>query len=155
MPPEAFRAFHEATARTLYGYIARVTSSAVLAEDLTQEAYLRLLRSTLPPEVDFSWRRNYLFKIATNLVRDHFRGQRWEELPEDAVAAVNLEANSLLAHDLRQAMAQLSGKERALLWLAYVEKMSHREISGVLGIKEESVRSMLFRARKKMAEVLK
>lgn len=155
MPPEAFRAFHEATARTLYGYIARVTSSTVLAEDLAQEAYLRLLRSTLPPEVDFTWRRNYLFKIATNLVRDHFRGQRWEELPDDIVTTVNLEAASLLAHDIRQAMEKLSGRERALLWLAYVEKMSHREIGSVLGIKEESVRSMLFRSRKKMAGVLR
>lgn len=155
MPAEAFRAFHESTARALHGYLIRITASPQLADDLTQESYLRFLKASVPPNVDYGYRRNYLFKIATNLARDHFRGARWEELPDTVPSPADLEHRSLVSHDVRQALGALSARERALLWLAYVEQMSHREISGILALKEESVRSMLFRVRKKMAEVLK
>ena len=46
---------------------------------------------------------------------------------------------------------RLEVKERALLWLAYVETASHRDIAGALGLKESSIRVLVFRARKKLA----
>ena len=49
---------------------------------------------------------------------------------------------------------RLSAQERAILWLAHVEEMSHKEIGAILGVKEKSVRVMVFRARERAKELL-
>ena len=49
---------------------------------------------------------------------------------------------------------RLSAQERAILWLAHVEEMSHKEIGVILGVKEKSVRVMVFRVREKAKEML-
>ena len=72
MTEEAFRAFYERTARPLWAYLARATGEPQTADDLLQDAYYRLLRSTVVFDDD-AHRRNYLFRIATNLVRDRHR----------------------------------------------------------------------------------
>lgn len=59
-----------------------------------------------------------------------------------------------LRRDLESALEGLSPRERALLWLAYAEGRAHREIAGILGVGELSVRVLLFRARKKLLRIL-
>lgn len=154
IPPDEFARFHEATARSLRGYLVRVTGSQSLAEDLTQEAYLRLLRSGLPPDATDEHRRNYLFRIATNLTTDHFRsGPPGEELPPNlpersAVPDAGRQA------DVQRALREVSHHDRALLWLAYVEQWSHREIAEVVSVKESSIRGLLLRARQRLGAIL-
>ena len=72
MTEEAFRGFYEQTARPLWTYLARMTGDDRLADDLLQETYYRFLRVKAEFTGD-DHRRNYLFRIATNLVRDHRR----------------------------------------------------------------------------------
>jgi RNA polymerase sigma-70 factor (ECF subfamily) len=48
-------------------------------------------------------------------------------------------------------MAKLSPRDRQMLWLAYVEGASHQEVAKALGLRTASVRSMLFRARQRLA----
>ena len=67
MTEESFRAFYEQTSRPVWAYLARITGDARLADDLLQEAYYRFLRTRADFESD-DHRRNYLFRIATNLV---------------------------------------------------------------------------------------
>ena len=55
---------------------------------------------------------------------------------------------------MERLFARLSVRERMLLWLAYVEGASHREIAGSMGIGENSVRVVLYRARKRLAGIL-
>jgi RNA polymerase sigma-70 factor (ECF subfamily) len=49
----------------------------------------------------------------------------------------------------------LTPRQRALLWLAYVEGLQHREIADVLGLSRLSIRPLLFRARRRMARELR
>jgi RNA polymerase sigma-70 factor, ECF subfamily len=49
---------------------------------------------------------------------------------------------------------RLKSQEQLLLWLAYVEGFDHREIAAALGLREKSVRVLLFRARKKLGRTL-
>ena len=56
--------------------------------------------------------------------------------------------------DLAAVLDQLSAQERAVLWLAHVEELSHKEIGAVLGVKEKSVRVIVFRAREKAKALL-
>jgi RNA polymerase sigma-70 factor (ECF subfamily) len=125
-----------------------------LADDLLQESYLRFVRAGFEGEGD-AHRKNYLFRIATNLVRDHFRRRRPEvELVPERDAVAHHEPASHLRSDVGRALAELSANDRQMLWLAYAEGASHREIASVLGLRTASIRSMLFRARRRLVEKL-
>ena len=51
-------------------------------------------------------------------------------------------------------MARLKPRERALLWLAYAQGSSHKEIAESLGLRAASVKLLLFRARRRLAALL-
>jgi RNA polymerase sigma-70 factor (ECF subfamily) len=153
MSEEAFRAFYESTAQPLRAYLARTCGHPQLADDLLQESYLRLLRSALPPDAESAHRRNYLYRIATNLVHDHFRKQDREvELSTDVPSPARITADT--ERDVQRALNCLEPRDRSLLWLAYVEQSSHREIASATGLKESSIRPMLYRARQRMLAFL-
>lgn len=156
MDEDAFRAFYDCTARALWGYLSRTSGDRQVADDLLQECYYRLLKSTVPFESE-AHRRNYLYRIATNLVRDSRRGIR--PLFDDGVDVGDLEAPRGRADaeqrtDVRRAMKRLKPRERALLWLAYAQGSSHSEIASALGLKTGSIKLLLFRARRKLAALL-
>lgn len=154
MDEQSFRLFYERTARPLQAYLVHATGSQVAAEDLLQEAYLRLIRADVRVN-DENHRKNYLFRIATNLLRDRYRRRRppADELTE-ARDPADQEADIQRRNDLSKALRELTPRERQLLWLAYVEGMSHNEIAAAVGLKSGSIRPLLFRARRRMAEVL-
>lgn len=158
MDEEAFRAFYERTARPLWAYLSRLTGDRQAADDLLQEAYYRFLRARAQHEDDHH-RRNSLFRIATNLARDRHRRLSGvqnvslddNQLHSDANGAARFERRA----DLHRAMRQLKPRERELLWLAYAQGSSHREIAASVGVKTASVKPLLFRARRKLADLLR
>jgi RNA polymerase sigma-70 factor, ECF subfamily len=160
MDEETFRGFYNRTSGMLWAYIVRATNDASAADDLLQEAYYRLLRSTTSFESD-DHRRNYLFRIATNLLRDRYRRPRIDgaQLPEhgehEIAANGDLAEQTQQRADLRRAMARLSQRERQLVWLAYGQGSTHQEIAGALGLKKGSIKPLLFRARRKLARMLR
>lgn len=160
MDEDTFRAFYERTARPVWAYLARMTGDAQLADDLVQETYYRFLRADRAYASD-AHRRNYLFRIATNLVRDGRRRRHvdYVHVPaEDEPGALRADADvaerSVRRADLTRAMAQLRPRERDLLWLAYAEGSSHEEIAESLGVKTSSVKLLLFRARRRLSALL-
>ncbi len=157
MDEESFRIVYERTARPLWVYLARVSGDPALADDLLQECYCRFLSLENPPQEE-AHRKNYLFRIATNLLRDHWRATQRHR--ETAIEAADIPwqdhdvADVPLRSDLGQALSQLKPRERQILWLAYAEGASHREIARSSGMKEASVRPLLFRARKKLLALI-
>jgi RNA polymerase sigma-70 factor, ECF subfamily len=158
MDEQAFRIFYERTSRALWAYLSRLSGDRTLAEDMVQESYYRFLRADLKSS-DEAYQKNFLFRIATNLARDH-----WRRAPRYAInveAAENLPSGDRTAEhvqqssDLGRALAQLKPRERELLWLAYVEGSSHDEIAEVCGLRSKSIRLLLFRARRRIAEILR
>ena len=75
MDENAFRNFYEKTSRSLFGYLSRVSGERDLAQDLLQESYCRLLAADLPA-MEEGQVKSYLFRIATNLLHDHWRRQK-------------------------------------------------------------------------------
>lgn len=151
MDEASFHDLYQRTARPLRAYLMRSCGDLALTDDLLQEAYLRMLRSGFEGE-DFDHRKNYLYRIATNLLRDHFRRSKpiSHEVPERGVATDDEKAVHMRS-DVGGAMAKLAPRDRQMLWLAYVEGATHREIARVLGLRSASIRSMLFRARQRLA----
>jgi len=155
MDEAAFREFYALTARPVKSYLARITGSATLAEDFLQESYLRLLRSDAPLE-DFTQRKNYLYRIATNLVRDHFRAAKNHPLPlQDQALGEGVSESVQVSSDVQKVLGEIKPNERTLMWLAYVEGASHREIATITGLRENSIRPLLFRVRQKLASLLR
>jgi RNA polymerase sigma-70 factor (ECF subfamily) len=161
MDEEAFRTFYDRTARGVWLYLSRTSGDPQLADDLLQEVYYRFLRIERPYE-DETHRRKYLFRIATNLVRDRRRRQpaAMVAVPdEDSANAPQARGNpadeAARRTDLSRAMARLKPKDRALIWLAYVHGSSHREIAASLNLKTSSIKLLLFRARRRLANALR
>jgi RNA polymerase sigma-70 factor (ECF subfamily) len=152
MDEEAFRAFYERTARGVWAYLTRVTGDRQLADDLLQETFYRFLRAAATHESE-AHRRNSLYRIATNLAKDA-RRRRLIRAP------FNFSSNDIEGvassdqGDLAHAMSHLKPRERAMLWLAYAEGASHREIADALGLRPGSLKPLLFRARRKLAALL-
>ena len=162
MAEEEFRAFYERTARPLWAYLARVGGSPQAADDLLQEAYYRFYRAGARHESE-DHRRNSLFQIATNLARDAARrgkGRQEVALPEDDAGPALVsrtatpEREVTVRSDLAQAMALLEPMQRQMLWLAYAQGQSHEEIARVLGLRTPSIKTLLLRARRKLARCL-
>jgi RNA polymerase sigma-70 factor, ECF subfamily len=165
MSEAVFQSFYEETARPLWAFICRVCGKPELADDLLQETYLRFLRAA-DLKADAALRKAYLYKIATNLMTDHWRSsareQRWvvtshsDEEFHEKVATDHKDAAEavIVSRDLSRAFQQLKPMERSLLWLAYAEGSEHREIATALGLKQKSIRVLLFRARQKFAQIL-
>jgi RNA polymerase sigma-70 factor (ECF subfamily) len=159
MDEDAFRGFYDRTSRALWAYLSRVTGDRQLADDLLQETYYRFLRASADYESD-AHRRNALFHIATNLVRDARRRTTPMQLFESAdVKALrvddDLAERTEQRTDLERAMTQLKPRDRMMLWLAYAQGESHKDIATALGLKASSVKLLLFRARRKLASVLR
>jgi RNA polymerase sigma-70 factor (ECF subfamily) len=164
MDEDSFRLFYERTARPVWAYLSRMTGDARLADDLLQETYYRFLRSGSTHENE-THRRNYLFRIATNLVHDERRKPRADRVEMtdgiDAVDArpgdhvVNVAERTVRRLDLARAMGRLKPRERRMLWLAYANGSSHQEIADALGLKRASIKLLLFRARRRLANLLR
>jgi RNA polymerase sigma-70 factor (ECF subfamily) len=155
MDEAAFQHLYQLTARPLRAYLLRSCGDLELANDLLQETYLRFLKADFEGNDD-AHRRNYLYRIATNLMTDHYRRTRPQtnDIPEVDPARGHAEEIDM-RNDVGGAMAEIGPRDRQMLWLAYVEGASHREIAGIMGIRPASVRSMLFRARGRLADELR
>jgi RNA polymerase sigma-70 factor, ECF subfamily len=159
MNDEAFASFYQRTARPLWNYLVHVSGNPALADDLLQESYLRFLCAARWNNGEGACRR-YLFRIATNLLRDHWRKRTpasLEDLPEEAFAThqdldiAQIDSQRMLA----RALHRMHRRERQLLWLAYAEGATHAEIAEITGLRPAGVRILLYRARRKLARFLK
>jgi RNA polymerase sigma-70 factor (ECF subfamily) len=156
MDSDAFAGFYERSARPLWAYLARTSGDPALADDLVQESFIRFLAADAPTDGEVASRR-YLFRIGTNLLRDHWRRPRHssiEEVPEEFCRAADASAQSDSLMTLGPALSQLRPRARQLIWLAYAEGYSHSEIAAITGLASASIRLLLFRARRQMARLL-
>jgi RNA polymerase sigma-70 factor (ECF subfamily) len=147
-----FEAFYLRTARMLHGYLCRLSRDPATADEVLQEAYIRMINA---PAMEEAHRKAYLYTAATNILRDRWRKQKreqqWWQLTH---ASEQMHHNLSLPVDMAAIFERLSAQERAVLWLAHVEELSHKEIGAVLGVKEKSVKVLVFRAREKAKSLL-
>jgi RNA polymerase sigma-70 factor, ECF subfamily len=154
MDEARFETFYRSTAGSLWSYLYRLTGDAAAADDLVQKAFFRFLRAN-PALASEEHQRRWIFKAATNLALDHFRESKRERArSEVSVEPPPVEPREVLRHDMMKVFGELKPRERALLWLAHVEEVDHEDIGETLGVKPKSVKVLLFRARKRLGEML-
>jgi RNA polymerase sigma-70 factor (ECF subfamily) len=136
----------------IYRWLFALGHHAQLAEDLTQDVFLKAWLAL--PEFEGDGFRAWLFRIAANAFRDSQRGPRGlapQPLPESASTAEQGPVATALEKECRalveQACARLPEHFRAVLLLRTQEDLSFAEIAAIVGATEETVRWRLFRAR--------
>lgn len=156
MDETAFEAFHRKTSRLLWSRLYRLTGNAAKADDVSQKAYIQFLRTAdagrSEPEL-----RAYLYKLATRIAVDEWRREERERSPRwfpFVSSGRSAEDAAQMRGGVEKALGGLSVRDRAILWMAYVDGASHQEIADAVGVGTASVKVILFRARKRMAEAL-
>ncbi len=132
----------------IYRYLYFRLKNQHLAEDLTQETFLRFLESS--SYKDTGRPLAYLYAIARNLCMDEFRKVPMEELKED-LAQEGFEDRVVEKQSLQQAMQVLTGEEQELLLLRYVNEVSFADLCRLYG----RSRFALYRELKRITEKLK
>lgn len=146
--------FYAEHGEELQRYLTRRLNCAQTAADLTQEVFLRLMRSESAGSVNNP--RAYLYRIASNLLADHFRGvtqqprlvgpSLWEMVPDETPSP----ERTLLSRDevrrLERAIDRLPPRQREILLLHKFEGLSYRVIAERLGISENTVMVHMMRA---------
>lgn len=156
MDESTFESFYERTKHSLWRYVVHIMRNDALAKDIFQDAYIKFLQSSVEHKNEAA-KKSYLYRIATNLMHDHWRNEkrkrrRLEEEP--ALEPSSHTGNDInLRLDMDEAFKHLSSRHCTLLWLAYVEGYEHREIAQMLKLREQSVKVLLFRAKQRLIEV--
>ena len=143
---EAFDELFTRYRAPLHGLFRRRLANDERAEDLTQETFLAVIRATERYEPR-ALVRTYLYGIALNLLASERRRQARNPLPLEESAEPAVDDASEEVFWVRQAIGRLEEREREVLMLREYEQLSYDEISRLLRIPVNTVRSRLFRSR--------
>lgn len=158
----AFERLFDRWSGPLLRYLERMLRDLATAEELVQEAFLRVhrARDRYAPEARFS---TWLYRIATNLALNELRRPRRRDphrsVEGDGVASLAADVPAVedvvdarrQGERVRQALEELPEKQRAALCLAAVEGLSYAEVAEALDVTEKAVKSLVHRARTALA----
>jgi RNA polymerase sigma-70 factor (ECF subfamily) len=160
--PEAFGELYVRHLDRIYRYIYYKVGNGMEAEDLTEAVFLRAweaLERYRPQGHPFS---SWLYRIAHNLIVDHYRARR-DEAPIDSVSFAladgGLGPEELLVQEaeaarLHQAISQLPEAQQHVILLRFTVGLSHREVAQIVGKSEGAVRVMQHRALAALGSIL-
>ena len=165
---DAFSTLYQRRQAAVYRFALQMSGSTFIAEEVTQDVFLELLRDSSGYDARRGTLASYLYGIARRLVwrrlaqsRSHFPLAVVEgedgRTPEQLVASPEVErdlARDETVHALRRAILALPAGYREAVVLCDLHEMSYAEAAAVLGCAIGTVRSRLHRARALLAERL-
>jgi RNA polymerase sigma-70 factor (ECF subfamily) len=156
---DAFEQIYVRTNDELYRFVRGLCGNATVAEDLVAGTYLRAWRSAATYRIGSATYQRWLFRIARNLVADHWRVTPQTVSIDDLDFEAPLEGSDSLEADearleIARLLARLTPQQREVVVLRYLNHKSFREIAQLLGKREGAVRVQLARALRSMRKVL-
>lgn len=153
---DSFDRFYMQFKKPIHQYVLRKTSDVQLAEDLTQEVFIKAYRFQNQYDEQQSL-PTWIWTIARNTVTDLFRKKQIkilnstssdiEELPSNIQNAESL----LMKKDIRRLILKLARPltrlQKRVLWLKIIRQLSYQEISKKLGLSLSAVKNLAFRAK--------
>ena len=163
--PQPFLEIFERYQEQIFNFILRMTQDCYLAEDLTQEVFLKLFQS----ESNLSRHPNpgaWVFTIARNMCLNALRNRRskigHQNIMQNAAQEISVHGNDPY-HDLvaretadlvKKALAELNENQREVLILREYHDLPYRKIAKITQSSEGRVKSLLFRARETLRKKL-
>ncbi len=158
---QAFAELYNTYVDRIYRYIYYKVSEPAEAEDLCGQVFLKAWEA-----IDrYTWTgypfSSWLYRLAHNLVVDHYRTRR-ENLPlDDALIThegpIDPEvalAHSLQAEELRRAIKQLTGEQQQVVYLKFIEGYDNAEIANAMNKKEGAIRALQYRALHSLQQII-
>ncbi|MDI7277353.1 MAG: sigma-70 family RNA polymerase sigma factor [Anaerolineae bacterium] len=159
--PSALGEIYDRYAGRIYNYIYYRLGDAHLAEDLTGTVFVKMLEAIQGSRawnISFS---GWLYRIAHNLVVDHFRRceqDRATALDERLVAGdqdpVKMVERQMEGDRLRRAISQLTYEQGLVITLKFAEGLSNAEVARMIGKTEGAIKSLQFRAMASLRRIL-
>lgn len=137
--------------RPIYKFLYRYTGDSFLADDMTQETFVRLMNYRGTPPGQF---KAWVYTIAANIARDHFRSAqyRYEQAADFADGEELTSDQSLIIEnphdDVLMALAKLTPEHRETILLRFYHDLKLEDIANVTGVPIGTVKSRLFHALK-------
>jgi RNA polymerase sigma-70 factor (ECF subfamily) len=161
-PPDRYELFDRYHAR-VRRFVMAMVKDDWLADDIAQETFVRAMRHADRIKDPSRW-SSWLFRVAHNLCRDHFRSDTrnttdsWEDpdslpLAQQADAGTALERHEMSACVRRQ-VEKLPAPYRSTIWLFDVQGFSLKETAGILDISVANVKVRLHRSRSQLKDIL-
>lgn len=152
---------YEQSRDAVYGYLAYMTRDAALAEDLSQEVFLRMFLH-MGKFREEAGVRTWALRIARNVFLSYAKKKRpllleeqeWELAPD---IGRNLPEEEILkkeqAQRVRQCLMRLNEQERTVILLRDYEELSYEEVAKVMNLTAEAVKGRIYRARQKFRRI--
>ena len=171
---DAFREIIRRYERPVFSLVFRMVRDRETAEDLSQDAFIRVLNHLDKYRSEFKL-SSWLFKIANNVAIDHLRKRQLDTISmhgsPPASTASDIEATSIdlesggenaldeieakeLGAEIERAIAKLRPEYRSCIMLRHVEGRSYEEIAATLDLPLGTVKTYIHRARHELRESL-
>ena len=155
---KAFLAVYDAHQAGIYRFALRMSGRTEVAEEVTQETFLRLVNGSLKYRLEQGALGSFLFGVARNLTWKHLAIDRGapqlEELATDEPDPLSRIETLESIDALKEAMMALPALQREAVVLCHLEEMSYEEAARVLECPVGTVRSRLSRARSELVQRL-
>lgn len=157
----AFRTLMERHLNPILMTARRLLRDEAEAEDVAQEAFLRLWNASSELEVPDHGLRAWLRRVASNLAIDCLRKSKrldvMDDVPEQAEAPEQFQALHALETSARveEALALLPERQRVAVGLFHFNELSQREVAELMQLSEDALESLLARGRRRLAQLLK
>jgi RNA polymerase sigma-70 factor, ECF subfamily len=132
--------------RTVFRYLNRLSNRRDVAEDLTQDVFLRAVQA-IASYRDEERELHWLIRIARNRFIDYVRGLTARPRAADVEPTSSIHPPQVVSINLREALATLDPLDRDVFLLRELTGLSYTEISDVCGLTPDAVRSRIYRAR--------
>lgn len=166
---EAFETLVRAHEKTVYNLALRMTGSVEDAQDMTQETFIKVYRSLSSFRADSKF-SVWIYRIASNVCCDFLRVRNRRsavsltvgdestdstlDICDEAASVDRALADSLTRDAIRRGLDTLPDEQRHILLLREINGLSYEEIAKVLALEKGTVKSRIFRARKKLCAFL-
>ncbi len=158
---EAFAELYNAYVDKIYKYLYYKVGNPLDAEDLCEQVFLKAWEAI----GRYAWCghpfSSWLYRLAHNLVVDHYRTRR-DTMPlndmvmtaGEAIQVDNMLRQTLDAAELRQALSQLTPEQRQVIALKFIEGFDNAEIARMMHKKEGAIRALQYRALRSLQSIL-
>ncbi|OGO67152.1 MAG: hypothetical protein A2Z37_16565 [Chloroflexi bacterium RBG_19FT_COMBO_62_14] len=157
---QALVEIYEELSPRIFRYAYRMLGDPNLAEDCVSETFSRFLQAAKNGKGPLENTQGYLFRVAHNLITDHYRRPpltvplEHEWIADDSQNPDGLVGQGLERERLRKALLELPDDQHKVIVLRVLEKMSHREVAEILGKTAEATRALQHRALTALRSVL-